>query len=34
MRNTSRRLRARLVWLVEFLRLWRSDHELADIAGG
>lgn len=32
MRNASRRLRQRLTWLVEFMRLWFSTDELVDLA--
>ncbi len=32
MRNAPRRLRVRLSWLVEFLRLWYSTDELGDLA--
>ncbi|HYN77218.1 MAG TPA: AAA family ATPase, partial [Lamprocystis sp. (in: g-proteobacteria)] len=32
MRYASRRLRQRLTWLVEFMRLWYSSDELTDLA--
>jgi Flp pilus assembly protein TadD len=32
MRYASRRLRQRLTWLVEFMRLWYSDDELVELA--
>ena len=32
MRNAPRRLRMRLMWLIEFMRLWYSNSELEDLA--
>lgn len=32
MRNSPRRLRQRLLWLVEFMRLWYSPQQLSDLA--